>query len=153
MQRLRHRAPQRSERQSLGERINRIDARQFCKACFIDDPVGVRELQGAVVHLRGARDVAFRADRQQFLDIAGLGAKIGQHHVTGLVAGIDQMRRARVARRRRAMAVDGHLQRHHGSRHGVADLRPRAAIDHARRQMQQQIDQPRCLLAVEQIAQ
>ena len=100
----------------------------------------------------GAGDVALRADRQQLLDIAGLGAEIGQHHVAGVVAGIDQIRRARVARRRRAMAVDGHLQRHHGSRHGVADFRPRAAVDHAGRQMQQQIDQPRRLIAAEQIA-
>ena len=34
----------------------------------------------------------------------------------------------------------------------VADFRPRPAIDHAGRQMQQQIDQPRGLAAAEQIA-
>jgi hypothetical protein len=59
LQRLRHRAPQRSQRQSFGERINGIDARQFCETCLIDDAVGVRDLQGTVVHLRRARDVAF----------------------------------------------------------------------------------------------
>ena len=58
LQRLRHRAPQRSQRQSLGERINGIDARQFCETGFIHDAVGMRELQGAIVHLRGSRDVA-----------------------------------------------------------------------------------------------
>ncbi len=152
LQRLRHRAPQRAQRQPLGQRIDRIDARQFCKAGFVDHAVGMGDLQGAVIHLRGAGDVALGADRQQFLDIARLGAEIGQHHIAGVVAGIDQMRRARIARRRRPMAVDRHLQRHHGSRHRVADFRPRAAIDHARRQMQQQIDQPRRLVAAEQIA-
>ncbi len=152
MQRLRHRAPQRAERQAFGQGIDRIDAREFCKTGFVDDAVGMDDLQDAVVHLQGAGDVALGADRQQFLDIAGLGAEIGQHHVAGVVAGIDQMRRARVARRRRPMAVDRHFQRHHGSRHRVADFRPRPAIDHARRQMQQQIDQPRRLVAAEQIA-
>ena len=152
LQRLRHRAPQRAQRQSFGERIDGIDARQFCKARLVDDAVGMDDLRHAVVHLHGAGDVALRADRQQLFDIAGLGAEIGQHHVAGVVAGIDQMRRARVARRRRPMAVDGDLQRHHGSRHRIADFRPRAAVDHARRQMQQQIDQPRRLVAAEQIA-
>ena len=152
LQRLRHRAPQRAQRQALGEGIDGIDARELCKARFIDDAVGMDDLQHAVVHLHGAGDVALGADRQQLLDIARLGAEIGQHHVAGVVAGIDQMRRARIARRRRPMPVDGHLQRHHGSRHRVADFRPRPAVDHARRQMQQQIDQPRRLVAAEQIA-
>ena len=58
LQRLRHRAPQRSERQSLRKRIDGIDARQFCETGFIHDAVGMRELQGAIVHLRGSRDVA-----------------------------------------------------------------------------------------------
>ncbi|MGY3358869.1 hypothetical protein ACVWZK_005532 [Bradyrhizobium sp. GM0.4] len=41
----------------------------------------------------------------------------------------------------------------HGSLHGVADLRPGATVDHLARQMQQQIDQPRRLIAAEQILQ
>src|SRR6266851_8555503 len=112
----------------------------------------MNDLRYAVEHLQGAGNKTFGADRQQLFDIAGLGAKIGQHHVAGVVAGIDQMRRARVAPRRRTMPVDGHLQRHHGSRHRLADFWPRPAIDHARRQMQQQIDQPRRLIAAEQVA-
>ncbi len=152
LQRLRHRAAQRAQRQTLGEGIDGIDARQLCETRLVHDAVGVRDLEGAVVHLRGAGDVTFRAYRQQFLDIARLGAEIGQYDVASLVAGVDQMRRARVARRRRAMPVDGHLQRDYGSRNSVADFRPRAAVDHAGRQMQQQIDQARRLLAAEQIA-
>ena len=152
LQRLRHRAPQRAQRQAFGERIDGIDARQLCKARLVDHAVGMDDLQDAVEHLRGAGDVAFGADRQQFFDIARLGAEIGQHDIAGVVAGIDQMRRARIARRRRPMPVDGDLQRHHGSRHRVADFRPRAAVDHARRQMQQQIDDARRLIAAEQIA-
>ena len=50
------------------------------------------------------------------------------------------------------MPVDRDLQRHHGSRNRIADFRPRPAIDHAGRQMQQQIDQPRRLIAAEQVA-
>ena len=152
LQRLRHRAPQRAERQPFRERIDGIDARQFCETCLIDHPVGMHDLRHAVEHLQGAGDVTLRADRQQFLDVTGLGAKIGQHHVAGIVAGIDQMRRAGIAGGRWPMAVDRHLQCHHGSGHRIADLRPRAAIDHARRQMQQQVDQPWRLVAAEQIA-
>ncbi len=51
------------------------------------------------------------------------------------------------------MPVDGHFQRHHGTRRSVADFWPRPAIDHARGQMKQQIDQPRRLIAPKQIAQ
>ncbi len=152
LQRLRHRAPQRAERQTLGERIDGIDARQFGKTLLVHDAVGMDDLRHAVEHLQGAGDVAFGAHGEQFFHIAGLGSEIGQHDIAGIVAGIDQMRCARVARGRRAMTVDRHLQRHHGSRHRVADFRPRAAIDHAGRQMQQQIDQPWRLVAAEQIA-
>jgi len=52
-----------------------------------------------------------------------------------------------------SVAVDGDFQRHHGSLHGLANLRPRPAVDHAGRQVQQQIDQPWGLVAAEQIAQ
>ena len=145
LQRLRDRAAQRAQREAFGQGIDRIDAGQFCKAGFVDDAVGMHDLRNAVIHLQGAGDVALVADRQQFFDIAGLGAEKGQHHVAGVVAGIDEVRRARIARRRRPVAVDGDFQRHHGSLNGVADLRPRPAVDHAGRQMQQQIDQPRRL--------
>ena len=152
-QRLRNRPPQRTQRQPLGERIDGIDARQFGERCLIHHAVGMDDLRNAVVHLQRAGDVSLLADRQQFLDIAGLGPKERQHHVAGIVDGIDEIGRARIARRRRPVAIDGDLQRHHGSLHGLADLRPSAAVDHAGRQMQQQIDQPRRLIAAEQIAQ
>jgi len=63
------------------------------------------------------------------------------------------MRRAWIARRRRPMPVDHNLQCHHGPRHRLADLWPRPPIDHAGGQMQQEIDQPRRLIAAKQIAQ
>ena len=152
LQRLRHRAAQRAQRQALGQRIDRIDARQLCKTLFIHHAVGMHDLRDAVIHLQGAGDVALGADRQQLLDVAGFGPEEGQHHVAGVVAGINEERRARVARRWRAVTVDGHLQRDDGSLRGVADFRPRPAVDHAGRQMQQQIHQPRRLIAAEQIA-
>ena len=126
---------------SVGERL------------LVHHAVGMHDLRNAVIHLQGAGDEALGADRQELLDIAGLGAKIGEHDVAGVVAGIDEVRRAAVARRRRAMPVDRDLQRHHRSRRRVADFRPRPAVDHLRGQMHQQIDQPRGLVAAEQIAQ
>ena len=113
----------------------------------------MHDLRDAVIHLQRAGDVALLAHRQQLFDIAGFGAEEGQHDVAGVVAGIDQIGRAGVARRRRAMAIDGDLQRHHGSLDGVADLWPRPAVDDLARQMQQQVDQPRRLVAAEQILQ
>ena len=92
LQRLRHRAAQRAERKPFGQRIDRIDAGEFCKAGFIDDAVGMHDLRNAVVHLQRAGDVALVADRQQLFDIAGLGAEEGQHHVAGVVAGVDEIR-------------------------------------------------------------
>jgi hypothetical protein len=115
----------------------------------------MHHLQRAVEHLRGAGDIAFLADRQQLLDIPGLRAKICQHDIASFVAGIDDMRRLRAARWRGAMTVDGDIERHdlpdHG--HSFGNCRPCAAVDHIRRQMQQQIDEPRRLFAVQQIAQ
>ena len=107
----------------------------------------MHDLRDAVIHLQRAGDVALLADRQQLFDIAGLGAEERQHHVAGIVAGIDEVGRAGIARRRRPVAIDGDFQRHHGSLHGLANLRLRPAVDHAGRQMQQQIDQPRRLIA------
>ena len=113
----------------------------------------MHDLRDAVVHLERAGDVALLADRQQLLDIAGLGAEERQHDVAGVVAGIDEVRRARVARRGRAVAIDGDLQRHHGSLDRVADFWPGPAVDDLARQMQQQVDQPRRLVAAEQVLQ
>ena len=151
LQRLRDGAAQRAQRQTFGERINRIDAGQFCETGLIQHAVGMHDLRHAVEQLQGAGDVAFGADRQQFFDIARLGAEIGQDHGAGIVAGIDQMRRASAAAGR-AMPVDGDLKRHDGAGNRVADFRPRAAVDHARRQMQQQVDEARRVIAAEQIA-
>ena len=153
LDRQRHRAPQRPQRQSLGERIDRLDAGKFRQTFLIDDAVGVDHLQGAVEHLYRAGDVTLLADRQELFDVVALATEIGQQHVAGVVAGIDQMRRARAARRRGTMPVDGDFQRRHGPRHGIADFRPRPAVDDIARQMQQQVDQPRRLAAAEQVAQ
>ena len=83
LQRLRHRAAHRADRETFGEGIDGIDAREFCKTLFVHDAVGMGDLQRAVIHLHGAGDVALGADRQQLFDIAGLGAEIGQHDVAG----------------------------------------------------------------------
>ncbi|MEY9827202.1 hypothetical protein ABIF75_010848 [Bradyrhizobium japonicum] len=113
----------------------------------------MHDLRDAVIHLQRARDVALLANRQQLFDIAGLGAEEGQYDVAGVVAGIHEIGRAGVARRRWAVAIDGDLQRHHGSLDGVADLWPRTAVDDLARQMQQQVNQARRLIAAEQVLQ
>ena len=51
------------------------------------------------------------------------------------------------------MAVDRYFEGNDGSGNRLANSGPCPPIDHARRQMQQQIDQPRGLVAAEQIAQ
>ena len=95
LQGLRDRTAQRAKREAFGQGIDGIDTGQFCKRGFVDHAVGMHDLRNAVIHLQGAGDVALGADRQQFLDIARLGAEKGQHHLAGIVAGIDEVRRAR----------------------------------------------------------
>jgi len=63
------------------------------------------------------------------------------------------MRRTGIARWGGPMTIDRDFQRHHRSRNRLADFWPRPAVDDAGRQVQQQIDQPRRLIAAEQIAQ
>ena len=153
LQRLRDRAAQRTERQTFRERIDRVDAAEFRKSGLVHDAVGMHDLRNAVVHLQRARYVALLADRQQLFDITGFGAEERQHHVAGIIRGIDEVRRAGIARRGRAVAIHGDFQRHHGSLYGFANLRLRPAVDYAGRQMQQQIDQSRRLVTAQQIAQ
>ena len=86
LQRLRDRAAQRAQREAFGERIDRVDAAEFCKSRLVHDAVGMHDLRNAVVHLQRAGNVALLADRQQLFDIAGLGAEERQHHVAGIVA-------------------------------------------------------------------
>ena len=152
--RLRHGAADRADGEAFGERIDRIDLRQLGEAFGIDHTIRMHDLQGAVEDLRGAGDETRLAHRQQLFDVVLLGAEEGQDHIAGLVACIDQIGRAGPSGRRGPMPVDGDFQRHHLSDqlHGLADCRPRAAIDHIGRQMQQQVHQPRRFAAVEQIA-
>ncbi len=85
LQRLRDRAAQRAQSETFRERIDRIDAAQFCRTRLVHDPVGMHDLRDAVVHLQRSRNVALLADWQQLFDIAGLGAEERQHHVAGIV--------------------------------------------------------------------
>jgi hypothetical protein len=111
------------------------------------------DLRGAVVHLQRAGNVAFLPDRQQLFDVAGLGAEKRQHHVAGIVGRIDKVGRAGITWRGWPVTIHGDFQRHHGSLYRIANLRLLPAIDHAGRQVQQQVDQPRRLIARQQIAQ
>jgi hypothetical protein len=152
-QRLRDGSAQCAEHQAFGERVYRLDLRHRREALFIDHAIRVDDLQGAVEHLRGAGDITLRTDRHQLLQIGAVAAEIGQHHVAGLIAGVDEIGRARMPVRWRTVAIDRHLERHHRADHGFADLRPRAAVDHAGRHVQQQVHQPWRIAAVEQVTQ
>jgi hypothetical protein len=93
--------------------------------------------------LQCARDVALRARRQELFEISPVASKPGEDDIAGLVAGIDNVRRARAAGRRRAMAVDRDMQRRDRSGDGIANRRAGAAVDDGRRQMKEQIDDAR----------
>ena len=126
----------------FGQRIDRLDQRQRLQPDLVDDAVGMHHLQGAVVKLGGAGDVARGTDRKQAIEVTLLRAEIGEDEVVGVVAGIDEIRRARAAGRRRPMAIDRDLDRHDRARYNVAQFRPRAPVDGAGRQMEQKIDEP-----------
>ncbi len=126
----------------------------FADRRLVDDAVGMHDLRNAVVHLQRAGDVALLADRQQLLDIAGLGAEERQHDVAGVVAGIDEVGRAR-----NCAARGGRWRSTVTSSVTMVPCTASRIFGRARRsitlarQMQQQIDQPRRLIAAEQIAQ
>ena len=136
LQGLRHGAADRADREAFGQRIDRVDLRQLGETGLIDHAVGMHDLQGAIEHLRCAGDETLFALWQQLLDVVGLRAEVGQHHIAGLVAGVDQMRRAGAAGRCGAVAVDGDFQRHHGSGDGFRDCRTCAPVDDVGRQVQ-----------------
>ena len=91
----------------------------------------VRNLRaaGGAVERDRAGHIAPRAGRQELLEVILARVEIGNHEIAGLIARINQVRRTRTPRRRRAMAVDFHADRDHGPRHHVAQLRPCAAVD------------------------
>ena len=69
-----HCAPDIAERQTFGERINRLDQRQRCKARLVHHAVGVNHLQHAVVEFGCAGDVAHFAHGQQLFQIIAVAA-------------------------------------------------------------------------------
>src|SRR5262249_56804746 len=86
-------------------------------------------------------------------DVILLGAEIGEHDVAGVVARIDEVGRARAAGRRGAMAVDGDRNGHDRAGLDVAQLRPRATVDRAARQVKKEVDDARAILAAGDAAQ
>ena len=145
-QRAVHRAAHIAERQPFGERIDRLDQRQIGEALLVDHPVGMHHLQHAVVEFGGAGDVAQLAHGQELFEVILARVEKSQRERAGVVAAIDLVGRARAMRRPRAMAVDGDRDRDHLAGDDVGELRPRAAVDGAGRQVEQQIDDPRRLV-------
>ena len=92
------------------------------------------------------------ADRQDLVDEVLAGGEIGENQVAGIVARIDQIRRARAARRRRAMAVHMDGDGRDLSGHDFGEFWPGAPVDGPGRQMEQEIEQPGAVLASEQAA-
>ena len=133
--------------ETFGERIDRLDARQVGKAFLVDHAVGMHHLQHAVVEAGGARDVAQLADRQQPLQIRPLHVEIGDDEIAGVVAGVDQVRRARAMRRRRPVPLDPHRDRDQRTGNHVGEPGAGAPIDGPGRQVEQQIDESRAVAA------
>ena len=98
----------------------------------------------------GARDDAALADRQQALEVILARIEIGDDDVAGAVARIDEVGRALSVRRGRAVPVDRHRDGDDAARHDVPQHRPRPPVDGTGRQVQQEIDDARRLLAAEQ---
>ena len=136
----------------FGERIDRLDRRHVRELGLRDHEVRMHHLQHAVVHRHGARHDAALADRQQALDVILAGIEIGDDDVAGAVARIDEIGRARPVRRGRAMPVDRHRDGDDAAGHDIAQHRPRPPVDGTGRQVQQEIDDARRLLAAEQPA-
>ncbi len=143
-------AVHRPVRQTFGERIDRLDARQVGKAFLVDHAVGMHHLQHAVVEAGGARDVAQLSDRQQPLQIRPLHVEIRDDEVGGIVARVDQIGRAEAMRRRWPVALDPHRDGDEHAGNHVLQLGAGAPIDRAGRQMKCEIDDARAV-ATEQL--
>ena len=139
-ERLVHRAPHIAERQSFGQRVDRLDQRQACKARFVHNPVGMHHLQHAVVEFGGAGDVAGLPHGQELLQIILARVEKRQRQRPGIVAGDNPVGRARAVRRRRPMLLDADRDGDDLAGHDVAQFGPRAPVDGARWQMKQQVD-------------
>ena len=131
--------------QPFGQRIDRVDQRQFGKPFGIDDAVGMQHLQVAVVERRDARHVAQLALGQELFQIILARVEIGDGQRVGVVEGVDVVGRARPVRRRRPVALDGDGDSDDGIRPHLAQLRLVAPVDEAGRQVKQEIDDPRRL--------
>jgi hypothetical protein len=109
----------------------------------------MHHLQHAVVKFGDTGDITHLADRQERIQIVPARVEISQRDVAGVIMSVDAVGRARTVRRRGAVFVDGDGNGDHLAWLHVAQLRPRAAIDGAGRQVEQQVDDARPL-AVEQ---
>ena len=138
--------------QSLGQGIDRFNQGQLVEFALGNHAVGMHYLQHAVIEGGRAGDDAGFADRQDLVDEVLAGGEIGEHQVAGVVARIDQIRRARAARRRRAMTVHMDSDGRNLSGHDLGELWPGAPVDGPGRQMEQEIEQPGAVLAAEQAA-
>jgi hypothetical protein len=96
----------------------------------------MHHLQHPVVEGGRSGDDATLAEGQELFQKVTPRVEIREDDVAGLVARIDLIRRARPVRRRWLVAVDCHHDRDNGVGHDRAQLRPRAAVDRAARQVE-----------------
>ncbi len=141
LQRRADRLGDRLRGQAFGQRIDGLVQRQRAFLSRLDDIVGVRHLQPVLVALDAPADDAALSRRQGLLQVIGMGMEedeiddrrvVGAAHAIGLAA---------VARG----DVVEHVQRHGRDPPGFRrdQLGPVGAVDHARRQVEDQVDQPR----------
>jgi hypothetical protein len=102
-----------------------------------------------VVELDNARDVAPFADRQQLLQIIPPRVEICQREVAGFIAGVDLIRRTGAVRRRWPVAIHVHCDGDNRIGNEVLQLWPRSPVDRAGREVKEQVEDARWLIAAE----
>ena len=126
--------------QAGGQRIDGLDERHPLEFLGRNHMIGMHDLGRALVPGDGARDETALAHRQQAREVVGEGVEVDEGELARIIEGLDTVREALHAPRRRAVRADGDLDGHDPVRRQVRHGRPLATIDEAGRQVKQQVD-------------
>ncbi len=129
-------------RNAGGCRVDGFDARQSGEFLRCHDVVGMHHLRQPAIPVDGARDVALSPFRQRLPQIVGIGMEEGQDQRAGVVKTFHPVRHPLVVQRWRAVATDGDEDSDNAVARQVGDERAPGAIDDARGQVEDEVDQP-----------
>ena len=125
------------------QRVDRLDQRQGGEVGLADDVVGMDHRRPAAEPFHLAADIEGLADREGPGQPVVVGVEEGEGDLPRLVMGEDLVGDTAVARRRLLVAVDPDPQRDDGAGGGKGDLGAAAAVDDRRRQVEQEVTDPR----------